>query len=167
VSDRIRPGTREQLVYVDSDEHSDEGHITESAAVRTAMVRKRAAKTAALLREATIPAAWPGPAGTLVFCFGSTRGTVAEAVMRLRSKGADVAMVHVEWVWPFPGDAVRSLAEGRRVLTVENNYAAQLAALLAQESLLGCAGSVRRYDGRPFSVAEVEAGIERLLGESA
>ncbi|MFO7650357.1 MAG: 2-oxoacid:acceptor oxidoreductase subunit alpha, partial [bacterium] len=166
VSPRIRPGTRDQLVYADSDEHSEEGHITESADVRTSMVRKRAAKIAALLREATVPDAWPEPARTLALCFGSTEGTVAEAVTRLRARGADVAMVHCEWLWPFPAEAVQRLCVGRRVLTVENNATAQLAQLLAQESLVECAGTVRRYDGRPFSVAEVESGIEKLMGDA-
>lgn len=166
VSPRIRPGTPDQLVYADSDEHSEEGHITESAEVRQLMMRKRAAKTAALLREATAPVPWPEPARTLVLCFGSTEGTVADAVTRLRARGVDLAMVHVEWVWPFPADAVERLCAGRHVLTVENNATAQFAQLLAQESLVECAGTVRRYDGRPFSVAEVESGIEKLMRET-
>jgi len=49
-----------------------------------------------------------------------------------------------------------------RVLTVEGNYSGQLARLLAQECRLRVAGSVRRYDGRPLTTAEVEAGIEGL-----
>jgi 2-oxoglutarate ferredoxin oxidoreductase subunit alpha len=165
VSARIRPGTRDQLVYVDSDEHGEEGHITESAEVRTAMVHKRAAKLAALLREAPKPEAWPEPARLLACCFGSTKGTVAEAVTRLRARGVDVAMVHFDWLWPFPGEPVQRLCEGRHVVTVENNYGGQLAQLLAQEALVECRGTVRRYDGRPFSVAEVVEGIERLAGE--
>lgn len=48
------------------------------------------------------------------------------------------------------------------MLTVEGNYSGQLARLLAQECRLRVAGSVRRYDGRPLTTAEVEAGIEGL-----
>jgi 2-oxoglutarate ferredoxin oxidoreductase subunit alpha len=162
VSPRIRPGTRNQLVYVDSDEHGEEGHITESAEVRTAMVQKRAAKFAALLREAPAPAVWPEPAGLLACCFGSTKGTVAEAVTRLRAGGTDVAMVHFDWLWPFPAEPVQRLCGGRRVVTVENNYGGQLAQLLAQEALVECRGTVRRFDGRPFTVAEVVDGIAGL-----
>ncbi len=163
VSERLFPGTPDQLVYADSDEHTEEGHITESAEVRLKMVSKRAAKTAALLRDAVLPVPWPGPAQTLVCCFGSTKGTVAEAVARLRHSGADVAMLHFEWVWPFPGDAVRAMAQGCRVITVENNATGQLARLLAQESLVNCAGTVLRYDGRPFRVDDVREGIAALM----
>jgi pyruvate/2-oxoacid:ferredoxin oxidoreductase alpha subunit len=49
-------------------------------------------------------------------------------------------------------------------VTVEQNYSGQLAQLLLQECGLRAAGTVRRYDGRQFTVAEVEAGLEELVG---
>jgi 2-oxoglutarate ferredoxin oxidoreductase subunit alpha len=74
-------------------------------------------------------------------------------------------MVHLSHVWPFPAEAVAALAaKSRKVVTVEENYSGQLAELLAQECGLGAAGTVRRYDGRQFSVAEVETGLEELIG---
>ncbi len=74
-------------------------------------------------------------------------------------------MVHLSHVWPFPTDAVTGLfAKDKKVLTVEENYTGQLAQLLLQECGVRAAGTVRRYDGRQFTVAEVEAGLEELIG---
>jgi 2-oxoglutarate ferredoxin oxidoreductase subunit alpha len=166
VSPMLVPGTPEQLVYADSDEHTEEGHITESAAMRILMVNKRNSKLEGIRRElGEVKVEVEAEVEILVFCFGSTQGVVAEAVARLSSKGQKVAMVHLKCVWPFPREVVSGLVgEGRKVVTVEQNYSGQLAQLLLQECGLRAVGTVRRYDGRPFTVAEVEAGVEELIG---
>jgi 2-oxoglutarate ferredoxin oxidoreductase subunit alpha len=163
ISPRILPGTPDQVIYADSDEHTPEGHITESATTRTLMVNRRNRKLAGIRPD---PPARIGPqdAQALVFCFGSTRHIVAEALERLNDRGYRLAMAHLSWVAPFPTDEVRELAaDARRVFTVEGSFSAQLAQLLAQESRLRITGSVRKYDGRQFSVAEVESGLKNLL----
>jgi len=171
VSPLLFPGTPEQLVYADSDEHTEEGHITESRAMRILMVNKRDSKLAGIrqdLEAAKVEDMAEGEAEVLAFCFGSARGVVAEAVTRLRGEGRKVAMVHLKHVWPFPADAVSGLVgDGRKVVTVEQNYSGQLAQLLLQECGLRAAGTVRRYDGRPFTVAEVEAGLRELMGATS
>ena len=164
VSPMMLPGTPQQLVYADSDEHDEAGHITESAAMRVRMVDKRNAKTVGIRQELAAPKV-EAEAETLVFCFGSSRGVVAEAVRRLQDKGGDVTTAHLDHVWPFPAESVAALAaKSKRVVTVEQNYSGQLAQLLLQECGLRAAGTVRRNDGRQFSVAEVEAGLEELIG---
>jgi 2-oxoglutarate/2-oxoacid ferredoxin oxidoreductase subunit alpha len=168
VSPMLLPGTPEQLVYADSDEHTEEGHIAESAAMRLLMVNKRNAKLAGIKKELEAPEVEVEAeieAKTLVFCFGSSRGVVFEACTRLRVMGHRVAMVHLDHVWPFPAEAVaRIVGKDRKVVTVEQNFSGQLAQLLLQECSVRAAGTVRRYDGRQFTVAEVEAGLEELIG---
>jgi len=168
VSPMLLPGAPQQLVYADSDEHTEEGHITESAAMRLLMVDKRNAKLAGIRQELGAPKVEVEvevEAKTLVFCFGSSRGVVSEALVRLRARGHSVAMVHLDHVWPFPAGAVAGLvAKDKKVVTVEQNFSGQLAQLLSQECGVRAAGTVRRYDGRQFTVAEVEAGLEELVG---
>jgi len=130
-------------------------------------VNKRNAKLAGIRQELEarkVEAEVEAETETLVFCFGSSRGVVSEALARLRARGHSVAMVHLSHVWPFPADAVTGLvAKDKKVLTVEGNYTGQLAQLLSQECGIRAAGAVRRYDGRQFTVAEVEAGLEELI----
>jgi len=169
VSPVVLPGTEQQLVYADSDEHTEEGHITEDAAMRVLMVNKRNSKIEGIRQEVEErKVKVEAEAETLVFCFGSSRGVVAEALGRLRAKGVSVAMVYLDHVWPFPAEAVASMvSKDRKVVTVEENYSGQLAQLLSQECGVQTAGTVRRYDGRQFTVAEVEAGLESMIAEEA
>jgi 2-oxoglutarate ferredoxin oxidoreductase subunit alpha len=168
VSPMVLPGTARQLVYADSDEHTEEGHIAESAAMRLLMVNKRNAKLNGIRQELEtrkVEVEAEVQAEALVFCFGSSRGVVSEALARLRAKGLNAAMVHLSYVWPFPAEAVtRIVGKDRKVVTVEQNFSGQLAQLLLQECGVRAAGTVRRYDGRQFTVAEVEAGLEDLIG---
>ncbi|MBM3323559.1 2-oxoacid:acceptor oxidoreductase subunit alpha [candidate division WOR-3 bacterium] len=163
ISPRLQPGTDVQVVYADSDEHTPEGHITESAAARRQMVEKRSRKLTGAVLD--LPEyAGPAEPEALVCCFGSTRGIVSEAVTRLSRSGHNLAMAHFSRVWPFPRDEVRQMAAGAgHLYTVEGNHTAQLAQLLTQEGRLRIAGSVRKYDGRQFSVAEVETGLSKLI----
>ncbi len=182
MSPLILPGTKDQLVYADSDEHTPEGHITESAEIRSHMVCKRLAKLSGIAAELVPPERYPdAEADTIVFCFGSMKGAVREAVEILDSAVDSpqlggtpteaifpsvtkrVAMVHFCDLWPFPEKRVVELAgRARRFLTVEGNYTAQLAQLITQETGLKIDGSVRRYDGRPLTVTDVVRGLRQL-----
>jgi len=169
VSPRLRPGTPRQLVYADSDEHTEEGHITESADVRNRMVEKRFRKQAGLADRMDKPVLYPEPdAAAVVGCFGTAAGVVREAVDRLRAEGRNVAMMSFCDVWPFPVERVRELTRrSKRLVTVEGNFTGQLAQLITQETRLRVDGVVRRYDGRQFRVADVERQLARLLEEEA
>jgi 2-oxoglutarate ferredoxin oxidoreductase subunit alpha len=164
VSPLLRPGTPNQVRCDDSDEHTEEGHITESAEIRRAMVAKRLGKVQAISMELAGPECFPdAPANTVALCFGSTAGVVREAVDRLRQAGASIAMMHLNAILPFPREAVLArLAKTRRIITVEGNATAQLARLVTTQTRLKIADSVLKYDGRPFSVEEVEREMDRL-----
>lgn len=161
VSPRILPGALGELVYADSDEHTAEGHITESGEVRVEQSGKRLRKLAGLAGRSPMPERYPDRnAQTLVACFGSVRWAVREAVDRLRARGKDIGMLHLPAAWPFPSEPFRQMARaGRRLVTVEGNLTGQLAALIRQETGMRADPAVRRYDGRPLTVADVEAGL--------
>jgi 2-oxoglutarate ferredoxin oxidoreductase subunit alpha len=86
VSPRVIPGQAAALVVTDSDEHTEDGHITESAEVRLQMVQKRLNKMAGLRTEIGTPHAYgPEEAKTVLVCWGSTYGVLREAVDRYSS----------------------------------------------------------------------------------
>lgn len=165
VSPMLQPGSPNQVRYDDSDEHSEEGHITESAEIRQAMVAKRLGKAQGIGMELTHPECYPPDKTTAVaLCFGSTYGAVREAVEQLRAKGASVAMMHLSELAPFPRESVLArLAKVRRIVTVENNATAQLARLVTTETRLKIRDSILKYDGRPFTAEGVTSELERLL----
>ena len=160
VSPRAIPGGQARVV-VDSDEHDAAGHLSEDPQVHVSQQDKRMAKLSAMQAEA-IPPAYYGPADAklLLICWGSSYGPVREAVDALNAVGQSAAMLHAAQIWPLALDAWRPLLCGRsRTCCVEGNQTGQFAALLRETGLLAQAENMLRYDGMPFTGAEI---VKRL-----
>ncbi len=163
ISPRLLPGTPGQVLYADSDEHTVEGHITESAEVRNAMVEKRLRKLDGMRAEMSGPAIFPDAgSGSYLVCWGSTLGAVDETVRELRAEGADWGYIHFSELYPLPAGAIpRDIARKARLVAVENNALGQLCRLLRMETGLAIEERILKYDGRPFTPGELR---ERLGG---
>ncbi|MFH1154890.1 MAG: 2-oxoacid:acceptor oxidoreductase subunit alpha [Pseudomonadota bacterium] len=152
ISPRAIPCNGEALVVISSDEHTEDGHITEEIDHRIAMVDKRKAKLPAMTREMSSPAGYHAGAELLLICWGSTQGAVMEAVDGMRARGMDAGCVHFTDLWPFPADAAVSLLSGARkaIYMVEQNSTAQFGRLLKEQTGIAFTHAVLKYDGRPF-----------------
>lgn len=161
VSPRGVPGYGAGLVGVDSDEHDEEAHITESAAVRRAMHEKRLSKMTGVRKEALLPTEIGNitHADTVVVAWGSNRGVLEEALERLKDKS--IAGIHFHQVFPLPAKAKKLLAK-KKVAVLENNAAGQFAHLLATEYDVTVAENILKYDGDPFSVEEVVTRLKAI-----
>lgn len=153
ISPRAIPSWLEDVIYVDSDEHTEEGHITEDALIRTKMVEKRFyKKMAGLSKEIEKPSAYNlKGAKVILIGFGSTYGVMREVCEV--SKNRKIGFVHLSQVWPFPGkDILRLLKNAKKTITVENNAAGQLARLIRRETGIKIDKSILKFDGRPFNL---------------
>jgi 2-oxoglutarate ferredoxin oxidoreductase subunit alpha len=165
VSPMAVPGEPGITVVVDSDEHTEDGHLTEDHAVRIAMVEKRTRKGEALAME-TLPPLHSGPPDgeVLLIGFGSTKGVIAEAREILSAEGVATAAVHLRQVAPFPAQAVSEILDRyRTALTVENNRTGQLARLIRAETGREISGTLGRFDGLPFTPGEVAERVKERL----
>lgn len=167
ISLRILPGTPNQVLYADSDEHTVEGHITESAEVRQNMVNKRFRKTAGLKEEMSLPKIFPDTKAEMyTVSWGSTLGVVEEAVQSLRDKGMNIGYIHFSEIYPIREDVIpNEIREGADLIGVENNATGQLAKLLKMEMGLVIEKRVLKFDGRPFSPQELVQLIEEKKGD--
>lgn len=165
ISPRIYPGLRNQVIYVDSDEHTEEGHITESATIRKKMVEKRLKRLEAIRGEF-------GPCYTypednleiMLLCYGSTFGVVKEAVTILNEKKIKIGMLHLSEIYPFPRESVMAqLGFSRKIFTVENNATGQLAQLVTAQTRIKITDKILKYDGRPFTYQELLSRIEMII----
>ncbi len=164
ISPMARPGVLDDPLYADSDEHTQEGHITEDGEIRIKMIDKRLfKKMAGLEKEVVAPTVYQADTAELVLLgFGTTLGVMHEISEHYFD--GKVGYVHLSQVWPFPGAAVeQELKKARKVLTIENNATGQLAGLLRQATGLAVAGSLLKYDGRPFNLDEVKEKIAKEL----
>jgi 2-oxoglutarate ferredoxin oxidoreductase subunit alpha len=147
------PSWIDDVIYADSDEHTEEGHITEDGAIRKKMVEKRFYKKMALLScDVEEPTVYNCKgAKTILIGFGSTYGVLKEAAHLLEKN--KVGVIHLSQVWPLPVARLQVLLKGvKHVLTVENNAAGQLAKLIRRETGIRTTGSILKFDGRPFDI---------------
>jgi 2-oxoglutarate ferredoxin oxidoreductase subunit alpha len=163
VSPRLMPGTSKHLVVVDSDEHTEDGHITEDRDVRNRMVEKRLRKADGILRE-VVPPSYSGPDAPelLLVSWGSTKGAVLEAARMLRDWGKATATLTFSQIWPLvPDQFIGRLEAAGEVACVESNATGQFAGLIARETGFMVRKRVLRYDGLPMTAAFITDRISR------
>lgn len=153
VSPRLLPGQSEHLVVAGSDEHTEDGHLTEDLVIRNRMVEKRMKKLEGIRRE-VIPPEYKGDRkpDLLLVSWGSTKGSALEAGAQLRSTKKKVANLHFSQVWPLvPNQFMARLKEAREVVSIEGNALGQLAGLIRRECGFEIKKWVSRCDGLPIT----------------
>ncbi|MBI5955488.1 MAG: 2-oxoacid:acceptor oxidoreductase subunit alpha, partial [Chloroflexi bacterium] len=153
ISPRAIPGHPKAVYPATSDEHDEEGHITEEADIRTRMVEKRMRKLEAARQEMRAPETYGSPEADITFlAWGSTYGPLREAVDVLNRSGRKANLVHLVDIWPFPGEkVVASLSRAKYIVDVESNYSGQMASLLRMHTGIVVNARILKYDGRALS----------------
>jgi 2-oxoglutarate ferredoxin oxidoreductase subunit alpha len=162
ISPRGIPGNGEGLVVLDSDEHDEEGHITENLDLRRAMVSKRLRKLETFRAESPPPSLL-GPRNykTLLISWGSSYPVVREAMENLGR--TDIALLHFRQVYPLPPETESYLQKAERRVVVENNATSQFERLIRMETGFEMHKRILKFNGLPFSVEEVEEGLKSSL----
>jgi 2-oxoglutarate ferredoxin oxidoreductase subunit alpha len=162
ISPRGIPGFGKGLVCVDSDEHDQDGHITEELDLRTKMVDKRLTKLD-LVKQETIPPTLQGPKNykNLIICWGSTFNIVREAVNNLCRE--DTGVLHFKQVYPLHDSTAELINKARKAIAVENNATAQFAKLLKIHVDVNIKHNVLKYDGLSFASDNLAKELDKLL----
>ncbi|HEV2249211.1 MAG TPA: 2-oxoacid:acceptor oxidoreductase subunit alpha [Candidatus Limnocylindria bacterium] len=168
ISPRSRPGVTGGRFWSTTDEHDPDGHITEGVEMRMAMMEKRMGKLALLLDA--IPAEqrsklWgSADADLTVVGWGSTKGTIQDAIAVLAESGKRVNYLQVRLMKPFPVDDVAAvLAKAKRLVLVEENYSGQLGSLIREQTGVRIEQRILKFDGRPFSEDELVRELSKVL----
>jgi 2-oxoglutarate ferredoxin oxidoreductase subunit alpha len=158
LSPRGVPGYGEGLVRVDSDEHDENGLITESFEIRRRMVEKRLKRMHSLRDAALMPSIIGNidVAETLAIAWGSNRGVLEEALDTIGNK--KLAGIHFSQLFPL-NPAIASLLENRKLVVIENNATGQFADLLSLETTRIISHRILKATGEPFTVEEIVAAL--------
>lgn len=160
VSPRGVPGWGEGLVVSDSDEHTEDGHLTERLDTRVAMMEKRMKKLEGLIADALPPVRLGvETAETVLVGWGSTHGAIAEALEK--SGRTDIAYFHFKQVYPLPKNVKSFFKGAKKVIVIENNYSGQFASLLEKHDVK-VTERVVKYNGEPFCVEELTEAITKI-----
>ncbi len=151
------PGQSQALVRIDSDEHDENGQITESARVRRQMVEKRMAKLEALKEELIEPEFYGDQkCDTLFVGFGSTSAAIKESVDCLNEDGHHYGALLFSDVYPLPTQKLlKYCGQAKKLINVEQNATGQLASLIRQTTSITFDRSILKYDGRQISVDDI------------
>lgn len=97
----------------------------------------------------------------LLIGWGGTYGAITTSVEKMRARGFAVSSIHLRHLFPFPLDLEPMLKNFKNILVPELNTG-QLIKLLRAEYLVDAKG-LNKVQGKPFTVAEICAEIERLI----
>jgi 2-oxoglutarate ferredoxin oxidoreductase subunit alpha len=162
ISPRGIPGFGEGLVVVDSDEHDEEGHITEDLDLRVQMVDKRLARGDVLKQEALRPEIiGPEEYRKVVVCWGSTYHVVKEALALIGRD--DMAMLHFKQVYPLHPETCDYIERADISIVVEGNATGQFRKLLRLHEAVDTDEGIVKYDGLSFAVEDIVEAIEEIL----
>lgn len=162
ISPRALPGTDGILVITDSDEHDEEGHITEDLEIRKKLVEKRL-KRGNLLKEDIEEPIYFGVSDpdVILIGWGSTYGAIKESVDRLIEEGFSIGLLHFSDVFPLPYKQLEKY-KGKRLISVEGNATGQFALLVRRETGIDIQEKILKYNGRPFTPSEIVREVKKI-----
>ncbi|HSN83203.1 MAG TPA: 2-oxoacid:acceptor oxidoreductase subunit alpha [Polyangiales bacterium] len=145
------------------EKHRDTGHISYDPHNHHLMTRVREQKIAGIAKHLARAKVDQGDdhGDLLVVGWGSTYGSISQAVRLVRSKGHQVSHLHLRNIWPLPRGLDELLKSFNSVLVPELNNG-QLVKLLRAEYLVD-AESLTRVTGQPFRIAALVEAIEERL----
>lgn len=162
ISPRSIPGLGDGFVKCDSDEHDEEGTITEDFSVRIAMNDKRLKKEKTLLDDYVEPELIGSRNYTnLIIGWGSTYGVVREAMDCANAE--KTAYLHIKQLFPLHPSILEFIGNDTKVAVIENNATGQLANLLKLHLSVKVGNRLLKYNGEPFAVEEVIRFIKEVF----
>lgn len=160
---RKYPGIdNETLIMTDSHVHDEYGYITEEETYANRLKEKFISRSVAITRDLEKPRFYGAKDyKTLMICWGSTYGSLKEAVDLLNNQGEPVAMLSFTDVYPIAEDVLDEWVNADTILiNVEGNGTNQFAKLLRAETGVKMHHSINKYDGRPFTRTYIKEAFE-------
>ena len=127
---------------------------------------KRMKKLKGAEKEGIPPRLWGQREAKIgIIGFGSTLGSIVEAMKALHKKGIQSKFLQMRTLWPFPSREVsRFLAGCQKAFVVENNFTGQLSRLLRSQIEPGPKiRSILKFSSQAFKSQEIVKEIEKAL----
>lgn len=161
ISLRSVPGSGNFFI-ANSYEHTVVGYDSEEIQDVNKQMRKRMAKlvTCATKEDNSPKLYGPKNADITIVSWGSNKGSIIQALKDF----PNVNYLHITWMSPFPGKAVKTILEkARRIVNLECNYTAALGGLIKENTGIEIKDNLLKYDGRPFFPEEISEKLKSIL----
>ncbi len=149
------------MVKANSYSHLASGITTEDPreieTVQDKLLRKEEGLRREVERLASVRTYGDGGSSTALLCWGSNKGVSAELGEELGLRVVQPVVLN-----PFPANRFREALRGvDRTVSVETNSTGQLARLIRYHGF-EADDSILKYDGRPFSVDDLESRLKEV-----
>jgi 2-oxoglutarate ferredoxin oxidoreductase subunit alpha len=153
---------KEAIIKVNSYEHDESGITTENPELTKLMQEKLLRKEKFLAQEleelATVKTYGDKGSKSALLCWGSNKGVCIEVAERLGLKVIQPVVLN-----PFPIKQFKEALIGvEKIICVESNATGQLKRLIKGYGF-SVSGTILKYDGRPFSLEELEDKVKTCL----
>jgi 2-oxoglutarate ferredoxin oxidoreductase subunit alpha len=169
VSPRALPGTA-GIAYVAATDDHDEGGILisdifTSPPVRRKVQEKRMRKMHGLLRDLPPPALeGPADADVTLIGWGSSKGTIHEAIQLLAAEGVRANQLHFKYLVPFHSRVATEILRGcKKTICIEANFTGQFARHLRAETGVTVDHHILKYDCEPLEPHQIAEQVKTLL----
>src|SRR5256712_115504 len=152
------------------DEHDEMGHIEEDPDNRVTMMTKRMMKLDTAAKE--IPEeekvnffrSSKKQADVTLVSWGSTKGPILDAMKLLEKDGIGVEFLQIRLVNPFPTETVKQKLAGVKLMVdIEQNYSGQMAAVIAEKTMIDIKNKILKFNGRPMSQDEIYQSVKQVI----
>jgi 2-oxoglutarate ferredoxin oxidoreductase subunit alpha len=152
------------------DEHDEMGHIEEDPDNRIRMMTKRMTKLETAAREIPEGEKWnffrssKKQADAIIVSWGSTKGPILDAMKLLEKDGFGVEFLQIRLASPFPAESVKQKLSGAKLIVdIEQNYSGQMAAVIAEKTMIDIKNKIVKFSGRPMSQDEIYQSVKRVI----
>jgi 2-oxoglutarate ferredoxin oxidoreductase subunit alpha len=161
VSPMAIPGTPGGAYVATGLEHTQAANTSSEARNHSAMTEKRFLKLEGVLAKAPAAHEYGDPTAEIGFLtWGSTLGSVIEAIDRLAEQGIKAHALAPRLLWPLPVHQIDPFLQGKRTIIVpEVNYTGQFAHLLKTHYQNVEFVRLNVYGGQPFSVGRIVEAV--------
>ncbi len=180
ISARPIPGQKGGEYVVTGLAHDRQSHVAYESAINQQAMQMRSRKLAVLQKSLRPPQVHGAPEGDLlVVGWGSTFGSIQEAVDRVRKSGGKVSSLHLRFLSPLEPGIEDIFQRFNKVMTIEINYSddlgapfidresrrySQLAQILRSRTLVDV-DCWSRVPGSPLRPGQIESVILQRLGQ--
>jgi 2-oxoglutarate ferredoxin oxidoreductase subunit alpha len=169
ISPMAIPGMRGGHYVAEGLEHNEKGAPNYSPEMHCAMTEKRHRKVETArqeLREWNVVDEWGDSGADIgIIGWGSTKGTVREAMARAMQDGVRVAALFPEVLLPMPDEEILAfLANKRAVIVPELNFRGMFGDVIAHRYNVKVR-HVTKYDGLPFKVQNIYDAIREAADD--
>ncbi|TMH96676.1 2-oxoglutarate ferredoxin oxidoreductase subunit alpha, partial [Candidatus Bathyarchaeota archaeon] len=89
---------------------------------------------------------------------------ILDAMKLLERDGIGVEFLQIRLVSPFPTDAVKQkLAGAKLMVDIEQNYSGQMAAVIAEKTMIDIKNKIVKFNGRPMSQDEIYQSVKQVI----